>query len=449
MNYRIWVSYHQDEQIALFDLKSDDHHVLYPTHRNVEGRSINELNPVYSEMVTMWHVWQNDVKSDVVGFEHYRRHLHVTTVPKKGECQVLSIRNFGSQTLYEQYAQWHNRRDMDLLLEILDERYGKDNAYGRHIRVGHTLIANCTFLMRWTDFVKMCEYLFPLLEEFGRRCGMTDGLGTLEEWTRKAERDFAGRKTIYQRRVVSFLAERLISAWIDKHLKWWNGITAAIVHYNTPELTAAAIRSLEKHTPGCKVVVFDNSDQQPFEVGDCCGTANITVIDNTKSQVIDFEALLAQYPDKEQTDVRKSNFGSTKHAASVDKLMEILPDGFVLMDSDVLITKNIRPLIDRTVAAVGTEQIKDGIPLLQPFLCWLNVPILREHGISYFDGQHMWALTPGNRWDTGAWLLHQIRKLRLPWKAVNIWEYVIHLGHGSWRDREAKVWLEKNKELWK
>lgn len=325
MNYRIWVSYHKDEQIALFDLKSDEHHVLYPTHRNVEGRSINELNPVYSEMVTMWHVWQNDVKSDVVGFEHYRRHLHVTTVPRKGECQVLSVRRFEDQTLYEQYAQWHNRRDMDLMLDILDERYGKDNAYGRHIREGHTLIANCTFLMRWTDFVKMCEYLFPLLEEFGRRCGMTDGLGTLGEWTEKAVRDFDGRKTTYQRRVVSFLAERLISAWIDLHLQWYNGIT---------------------------------------------------------------------------------------------------------------------------VAAVGTEQVKDGIPLLQPFLCWLNVPMLREHGIRYFDGQHMWALTPGNRWDTGAWLLHQIRKLRLRWRAVDIWEYVIHFGHGSWRERDAQGWLNQNKELW-
>ena len=42
-----------------------------------------------------------------------------------------------------------------------------------------------------------------------------------------------------------------------------------IIHYNTPELTAAAIRSLWKHTPGARVTVFDNSDKRAFDNAQC------------------------------------------------------------------------------------------------------------------------------------------------------------------------------------
>ena len=38
----------------------------------------------------------------------------------------------------------------------------------------------------------------------------------------------------------------------------------AIVHYNTPEITQAAIWSLRKHGGDYEVFVFDNSDTRPF-----------------------------------------------------------------------------------------------------------------------------------------------------------------------------------------
>ena len=82
----------------------------------------------------------------------------------------------------------------------------------------------------------------------------------------------------------------------------------AIVHYNTPELTRAAILSVRKHTPGCTFTVFDNSDKRPFEPMD-----GVRVIDNTGGQVIDFDAMLARYPDKRDT---ANEHGSAKHIAS-------------------------------------------------------------------------------------------------------------------------------------
>ena len=449
MDYKIWVTYHQDEQVAQYGLRNDEHHTLFPSHKDVDGENINVLNPVYSEMVTMWYVWKNQLKSDYVGFEHYRRHLNIVRLPKESECQVYRVLDFKDKTVYKQYSLCHNHHDMDAVLSILDDKYGKDNEYSSYILRSSVLIANCTFVMKWEDFCSLCEFMFPILEEFGHRCGM-DGLGTVESWNEKAIADFGDNKPIYQRRVVSFLAERLISAWIFKNMKWWNGIDVAIVHYNTPDLTEATIRSLNRFSPGCNITIFDNSDTYPFPFLNTF--PNVTIIDNTKGQIIDFEKMLQKYPKRELGDRNKSNFGSAKHCKSVDILFKYLPNGFVLMDSDVLVWKDIAPLVDTSKAMVGMEHFKDGVSLIHPFICWINVPMLSKNKIHYFNGKKMWALTdksPDNRYDTGCWVYEEIRNKKLPWTNVDIWAYIIHLGHGSWRGKNASAWLEKNAHLWK
>ena len=63
----------------------------------------------------------------------------------------------------------------------------------------------------------------------------------------------------------------------------------AIIHFNTPELTEAAILSIRKHGgEDYEVTVFDNSDARPFTKK----MAGVTVIDNTLGQVIDLDAEL-------------------------------------------------------------------------------------------------------------------------------------------------------------
>ena len=444
IDYRVWVSYHRDELVNQYGLHDDEHHKLFATHKNVDGKNINHMNPVYSEMVTMWYVWKNNLKSDYVGFEHYRRHLDIRTMPKKGECQIFRAINFRNQTVYQQYAQCHNAKDMDVMLSLLDEKYGEGNNYSNHIRNSHVLIANCCFLMNWADFKKLCEFMFPLLDNFAAIFGISNT--NVKELHDKAYKDFGGARVDYQTRILSFLAERLISAWIMTNMDWWNGIDVAIVHYNTPELTEAAIRSLNKHTVGCRVTVFDNSDERPFPHT----FENVTIIDNTKGQVIDFDEMLSHYPDKQDDDRNKSNFGSAKHCKSVDVLMDYLPNGFILMDSDVLVTRDITKFVCND-AVSGMEHTKDGVTYLMPFICYLNVPVLKANGVSYFNGDKMWALSnvfPNNRYDTGAWVYEDVRNKQLSCKYIDIWQHVIHLGHGSWRGKKTEKWLEENKELY-
>ena len=72
----------------------------------------------------------------------------------------------------------------------------------------------------------------------------------------------------------------------------------AIIHYNTPELTEAAILSLRKHGgEDYEITIFDNSapavDQKTgerYEARPFTAEMNgVKVIDNTKGQIIDFE----------------------------------------------------------------------------------------------------------------------------------------------------------------
>ena len=91
--------------------------------------------------------------------------------------------------------------------------------------------------------------------------------------------------------------------------------TVAIIHYNTPELTMAAIGSLLKNGGGpFRVVVFDNSDTRPFE-----GATNVQVFDNTRGQIIDFEKELEKYPERDRSIgcAKGCEFGSVKHMMTV------------------------------------------------------------------------------------------------------------------------------------
>jgi hypothetical protein len=448
MATRIWVTYHKDSQIEEYGLKEDEIHTLYAAHKVVDGKNINHLNPVYSEMVTMWYVWKNKIKSDFVGFEHYRRRFNIFRKIGKGECIVRRIVDFAMESVYDQYCRAHKKEDMDIILRCIERRYGKDNPYTRHIKSTHWLISNCCFLMKWTDFNKMCAFMFPLLEDFAKECGISNT--NVEEYRKKAVRDFGNERTEYQTRVQSFLAERLISAWISVNLTpYVEGREVAIVHYNTPELTEVALKSLDKHSPGCHVTIFDNSDKRPFKTK----RRNVDIIDNTKGQVIDFGKELEKYDDRDMDDVRLSNFGSAKHSMSVDKLMDLLPDGFVLMDSDVVLRRSIYNVWKTDYACVGDTERKHNVPLLQPFLCYLNVPMLREKGVRYFNPRKMWALTkrePDRWYDTGAWLLEEVILKQMPIANIFLREYVEHFSHGSWRGNEERVkeWIEYNKVYW-
>lgn len=251
----------------------------------------------------------------------------------------------------------------------------------------------------------------------------------------------------------------------------------AIVHFNTPELTEAAILSLRKHGgEDYHVTIFDNSTAAEFKGGRMNypdrriearpftkKMKGVTVIDNTEGQIIDFRAELAKYPDREPQAASANDWGSVKHMLSVQKLFELLPEGFLLMDSDVLIKRNVDFMFREDKVAVGHVQEPQpgnpfGIGRLVPMLCYINVPKCLRYGIKYFDPDRSWMLHSGmlnrNNWyDTGASFMAEIRE-KLPRGSrglrVDIRPYIEHYKKGSWLSdaNSRKEWLEKHRNLW-
>ena len=223
----------------------------------------------------------------------------------------------------------------------------------------------------------------------------------------------------------------------------------AIVHFNTPELTRAVILSLWKNTPDAKVTIFDNSDKRPFEPMD-----GVRILDNTKGQIIDFDSFLDQFPEKSETE---NNWGSAKHCFTIQRLWDYFPKGFVLADSDVLFKNDISPMFDLSVAYGGTVYVNERratkkVPRLYPFLCWINVPMCRKSGVSYFDPIRNWHLTPSENpydwYDTGASFLEDCRKAKLPFSEYDISKYIIHLGRASHCGTPWEGWLKEHKSLY-
>lgn len=221
-DYTIWQTYHNDALLAEYSLQEDEHHRLFPVHKDAPLENINYMNPCWSELTTMWYVWHNRLASPIVGFAHYRRPLTIAALPQKGQCMIYKqIRLRNGETVRDQYARCHNVSDFDLMLTLINRRYGPDNPYTRHLTTSPRMIINCCFLMRWQDFMGLGDFLFPLLDDFAEATGCGRDVAL---WREKARRDFpeADEQTVaYQMRLPGFLAERLISAYITTHLNYY------------------------------------------------------------------------------------------------------------------------------------------------------------------------------------------------------------------------------------
>mgnify|MGYP002622700820 CR=1 FL=1 len=211
----IWRTYHDDSQLVDYSLKEEGAIKLFKGNVLVEGENINHLNQFYSEMTTMYWVWKNNVRSKKVGFCHYRRVFSRVIDIQEGECQVMHINHFGFP-IFRQYKSAHNYQDYYDVVDILNDFYGKDNPYAAYMMNSNIFIPFCSFIMHYEDFASLCEFFFPVLFEYDRRHGLNL---IAENYQRKAERDFRHDNVNYQRRTMSFLAERLISCYIVNHLK--------------------------------------------------------------------------------------------------------------------------------------------------------------------------------------------------------------------------------------
>ena len=226
-----------------------------------------------------------------------------------------------------------------------------------------------------------------------------------------------------------------------------------IIHYNTPHMTECLVMSINKFVDNAKIYIFDNSDSKPFTAK----YDNVTILDNTSGQIIDFQSWLEKYPNRLKSNGKTNNAASAKHAYSVEKCMEIINENFILMDSDILIKQDISPLFRDDAIYVGETiiQPKSSIKRVLPYLCFINTEMCKKHNIHYFNDDYMHGLYKtaiADRYDTGAGFYKT--SIHYPHIDITIEDYAIHYGHGSWekpgytKTQTDEEWLMSNQSLW-
>ncbi len=229
-----------------------------------------------------------------------------------------------------------------------------------------------------------------------------------------------------------------------------NLVNICIVHFNTPLLTECLVKSINKFTPNSKIYIFDNSDKFPF----IYRQDNIVYFDNTKGQIINFNEFLNKYPNKTPRYYKANKCASAQHCYTIQKCIELIDDNFILLDSDVLLKKDITELFNDDYIFIGEiGHAHNSYLRVFPWLCYINVQKCKELNINYFNDQYMLGLNTNKEcdwFDTGSYFYNCCKTYN--YKKINDNQYIEHLASASWNMAHGKPAQEKflleNKKLY-
>ena len=233
-------------------------------------------------------------------------------------------------------------------------------------------------------------------------------------------------------------------------------VNICIIHYNTPFLTECLIKSINKYTPDCKIYIFDNSDTKPFTYKQ----DNIIYFDNTKGQIINFEEWLKKFKNKLTSGSPATNkYASAKHTITIEKCIELIDENFILLDSDILLKRDISELFDSNYLWVGSiENNLRNIERVVPYILFINVSMYKSKNYRVFNENYMHGLSlAGNSYDTCAYFYNITKADKV--KVIDYHNYIVHYKAGSWEQVAKKfnnykqipqdMWLNNNRKYWK
>lgn len=191
--------------------------------------NISDKNPTYSEFTALYWAWKNlkklypDVK--YVGWTHYRRFFafdkskffadrifmptstikdyradagKVASILEAGKI-IVAKRNNLPIPIYLQYCQCHYSNDYRTLKKVIAEKFPDYyDSFVSFMEFNNKISFYCMFVMKYEDFEKYCEWLFAVLTEIEPEIPLQ-------------------HYDPYQKRVLAFIAERLLNVYILKN----------------------------------------------------------------------------------------------------------------------------------------------------------------------------------------------------------------------------------------
>lgn len=168
-NLTIWCMYHNDNIIDDYNLHQlpSYYKLLNLNDLQMDGDNINYLNPFLCELCGYYYVWKNNIKSNYVGFCHYRRlylDLKLEMLEKYGYTYYSTFLgiikdNFGNDgTVKNRFYDLYKYLES---LNIFDNDNLHDIFYSNVDLLGPWKIS-C--ILKWEHFVHICELVFGFLE---------------------------------------------------------------------------------------------------------------------------------------------------------------------------------------------------------------------------------------------------------------------------------------------
>lgn len=217
---KTYITYFDENQVNEFNLKEDENTILFKGNdTSYSGESINKLNTFYCELCTMYYVWKNNLKSDYVVFEQYRRPFNweeAGRLPEDGEVICYEPLDLSQIPVIYHFAIYHGKKRAHDLLSVIKDVCGEKSDELWYFQRGKALYTNNTFVMKWDDFCKMCEYVFKITNRIDKFYKLNFSSGN---YMLNAKRYTEDERYDYQTHWMAYIGERLVSSYIATKMK--------------------------------------------------------------------------------------------------------------------------------------------------------------------------------------------------------------------------------------
>lgn len=178
-----------------------------------EGDNISDKNQSYCELTAQYWAWKN-IEAEYYGFFHYRRYMSFEKVysvdvngkikDKKvaypyaeissikddlnkyklteermneviGQYDIITVlREKMNSTVYEQYCQYHSKKDMDIALNILYKKYPEYEKAASEYLNGKNVYFMNMYIMKKDIFMEYQEWLHSILSEYEKQADFSE-----------------------------------------------------------------------------------------------------------------------------------------------------------------------------------------------------------------------------------------------------------------------------------
>ncbi len=175
------------------------------------GDNISFLNQKINECTALYWIWKN-INSDILGLNHYRRFfkspinnfmlqsLEIELLMDKYDIIVIEQAYDSNSTVEEiirkSVCQEAFFKSMKFFDKFVDDLEGEEGKAVKYIFQGHAMHPCNMFITSKKILHEYCDWLFPILFK------LINGIEIKEYWDD------------YSKRIIGFIAERLLSVWI-------------------------------------------------------------------------------------------------------------------------------------------------------------------------------------------------------------------------------------------